>query len=141
MPITDADAERIAGLILAAGDKRRSISPITEGLPGFDLADAYRVSAVITRLRIARGERPVGWKIGFTNETIWDEYGVHAPIWGPMYSSTAAEVEPAGGTSAGSARSSSRGSSPRSLCASRRRRIPTWTSATSRLRGRRRARF
>lgn len=98
MTINDADAERIAGLILAAGDQTRSISPITEGLPGFGLADAYRVSAVITRLRIARGERPVGWKIGFTNETIWDEYGVHAPIWGPMYSSTAAEVEPAGGS-------------------------------------------
>ncbi len=90
MPISDVDVERIAGLVLAAGDAARSIPPITNAIPDFDLADAYRVSAAITRRRITRGERAVGWKIGFTNETIWDEYDVHAPIWGPMYSSTAA---------------------------------------------------
>ncbi len=96
MPIRDADVERIAGLILAAGDAARSIPPITNDIPDFDLADAYRVSNAITRARTARGERPVGWKIGFTNETIWDEYGVHAPIWGPMYNSTAEAADPAG---------------------------------------------
>ena len=90
MPITDDDVERIAELILGAGDAGRSIAPITDDVSDFDLAAAYRVAAAIVRRRIARGERPVGWKIGFTNETIWDEYGVHAPIWGPMYNSTAA---------------------------------------------------
>ncbi len=37
---------------------------------------------------MARGERPVGRKIGFTNRTIWAEYGVYAPIWGDMYDTT-----------------------------------------------------
>ena len=37
-------------------------------------------------MRIARGERPLGYKIGFTNRGIWDRYGVHAPIWGPVWS-------------------------------------------------------
>jgi len=36
-----------------------------------------------------RGERPVGRKIGFTNRTIWAEYGVWAPIWGHVYDTTA----------------------------------------------------
>ena len=69
-------------------------SPTAE--PDFDLAPAYAVSAKIAKKRSARGERPVGWKIGFTNESTWKDFGVTAPIWGPMYDSTVAEVNPAG---------------------------------------------
>jgi 2-keto-4-pentenoate hydratase len=74
--------------ILAALADRRQIEPITNGHPGFDLYSAYTISDAIMAARIARGEHPVGWKIGFTNRTIWDEYDVHAPIWGPMYDTT-----------------------------------------------------
>jgi 2-oxo-3-hexenedioate decarboxylase len=94
MPIATSDEERIARRILEAGDEARSIAPITDAKPEFSLAEAYAVAAAITELRVARGERVAGWKIGFTNQTIWDEYGVRAPIWGPMYSSTVGEVEP-----------------------------------------------
>lgn len=100
MPIEEREVETLAGRILAAGDAARSIPPVTDGLPDFGLRDAYRVLAAVTARRIARGERPVGWKIGFTNETIWDEYGVHAPIWGPMYESSAAAVDPEKGPAA-----------------------------------------
>jgi 2-oxo-3-hexenedioate decarboxylase len=44
-----------------------------------------------------RGERPVGWKIGFTSSAIWEQQGLTAPIWGPMYATTVAGV-PANGT-------------------------------------------
>ncbi|HWT32106.1 MAG TPA: hydratase [Propylenella sp.] len=93
MFITDDDADALAGRILAAGDRASPIAPITGDRPDFDLAAAYAVSARVTRRRIGRGERPVGWKIGFTNRTIWDEYGVHAPIWGPMYDTTVATID------------------------------------------------
>ncbi len=46
------------------------------------LQDAYRLTAALDARRRARGETPVGRKIGFTNRTIWAEYGVYAPIWG-----------------------------------------------------------
>lgn len=97
MAIPDEDIKALARRILAAGDAASSIPPISDSLPAFDLQDAYRVSALIVAHRIERGERPVGWKIGFTNRTIWDEYGVHAPIWGPMYHTTLAHVDPKAG--------------------------------------------
>jgi 2-keto-4-pentenoate hydratase len=97
LPVRDEDREAIAPRILAAGDQAFSIPPITDEFPAFDLDDAYRVSASITRLRAARGEQPIGWKVGFTNRTIWDEYGVHAPIWAPMYATTVEESDPAAG--------------------------------------------
>jgi 2-keto-4-pentenoate hydratase len=54
------------------------------------------IAGEIHARRLARGERPVGRKIGFTNRTIWAEYGVSAPIWSHVYDSTVHHV-PDGG--------------------------------------------
>lgn len=53
-----------------------------------DLAAAYRVAARVDAHREAAGERPRGWKIGFTNRAIWPRYGVHRPIWARVWDST-----------------------------------------------------
>jgi 2-oxo-3-hexenedioate decarboxylase len=42
----------------------------------------------VRQLRIGRGEQPRGYKVGFTNRTIWERYGVHAPIWGTVWNTT-----------------------------------------------------
>lgn len=95
MSVPDDDA--LASRILAAGDAAASIAPITDADAGFGLRHAYAVALRVTALRVARGEEPIGWKIGFTNRTIWDEYGVHAPIWAPMYSTTLAHFDAGAG--------------------------------------------
>jgi 2-keto-4-pentenoate hydratase len=56
--------------------------------PDFTLDDAYGVTAQANALRIARGYKPIGRKIGFTNRRIWPEYNVYAPIWGYVYDRT-----------------------------------------------------
>ena len=53
-----------------------------------DVNAAYQAALAVRALRVTRGERPVGYKIGFTNRTIWSRYGVFAPIWGTVYDST-----------------------------------------------------
>ena len=78
----------IAGNVLAALEARQQVTPFSARVDGFRLADAYRVAADVRARRVARGERPVGRKIGFTNRTIWAEYDVWAPIWGTVYDST-----------------------------------------------------
>ena len=55
---------------------------------GFDIPAAYRSALTQRQLRQARGELPRGFKVGFTNRTIWPRYGVYAPIWGTVYDST-----------------------------------------------------
>src|SRR5665647_2761202 len=52
---------------------------------GLDVAAAYDSALTVRELRIARGERPRGYKLGFTNRGIWDRYGVHGPIWGTVW--------------------------------------------------------
>ena len=85
---------RIASEVLAALDGRCQIAPLVERYPGFDLAAAYAVTARVAEHRKARGEIPVGRKLGFTNRNIWAEYNVYAPIWSYMYDSTVSDVAP-----------------------------------------------
>jgi 2-keto-4-pentenoate hydratase len=96
--IATTDIAAIAAEALAALDGGRQIAPFSSRLAAFELDDAYRVTAAVRKMREARGERPVGRKIGFTNRTIWDEYGVHAPIWGYVYDRTVHDLAGLGGT-------------------------------------------
>jgi 2-oxo-3-hexenedioate decarboxylase len=80
--------DAVATELLHALDNRSIIEPFTRRDHGFDSRAAYEVSAEILRRRRARGEKPIGRKIGFTNRLIWDEYGVSAPMWGHVYDRT-----------------------------------------------------
>lgn len=61
--------------------------------PQLDVAKAYRTALDTRSLRIQRGEHPVGFKIGFTNRTIWPVYQVFAPIWGTVWNTTLQDAE------------------------------------------------
>lgn len=84
--------ETIAHEILRRYDERAQGAPFSATELGFDMTEAKAVAALVRDRRLHRGETPVGWKIGFTNRTIWDEYGVHAPIYGPVYDTTVVHV-------------------------------------------------
>ena len=54
----------------------------------FKITAAYESALAMRKLRVARGEIPKGYKIGFTNRNIWPRYQVYAPIWGTVWSTT-----------------------------------------------------
>ena len=80
--------DAIATELLQALDTQSIIEPYSRRGQGFDTRSAYDASAEIVRRRRARGETPIGRKIGFTNRLIWEEYGVSAPMWGHVYDTT-----------------------------------------------------
>jgi 2-oxo-3-hexenedioate decarboxylase len=84
---------RLADELLAAHDRTALVALPSARPGGLALDEAYAVARQLAELRIARGERPLGWKIGFTNRSIWDRYGVHAPIWGPVWDTSAALLD------------------------------------------------
>ncbi|HEX2547097.1 MAG TPA: fumarylacetoacetate hydrolase family protein [Ramlibacter sp.] len=66
---------------------------IDQGTPwpqgcGLGVAEAYERALAVRELRRLRGEEPRGFKIGFTNRTIWERYGVYGPIWGTVWNTT-----------------------------------------------------
>ena len=54
----------------------------------FAITAAYSEALKVRSMRIARGEQPRGYKIGFTNRSIWPRYNATAPIWGTVYETT-----------------------------------------------------
>jgi 2-oxo-3-hexenedioate decarboxylase len=89
MSIAAPDADALAAEFLAAREQARLL-PLPQGL---DLPTAYRVAARIDAARIDAGEQPRGWKIGFTNRSIWPRYGVHQPIWARVWDTTLTLLE------------------------------------------------
>lgn len=53
-----------------------------------DLGAARECQAAINALRLARGDQPMGFKIGFTNRSLWPLYNVSQPIWAPVWDRT-----------------------------------------------------
>ena len=83
-----ATVRKIADEAFAAFNSGRHVLPFSTRHPAFSLNDAYRAAALAHNMRIAQGYTALGRKIGFTNRRTWDEYGVHAPIWGYVYDRT-----------------------------------------------------
>ncbi len=85
----DATIRKIAAEAFAAfNGGERHVQPFSTRYPAFSLNDAYCAAALANDMRVAHGYKPLGRKIGFTNRRMWDEYGVHAPIWGYVYDRT-----------------------------------------------------
>jgi 2-oxo-3-hexenedioate decarboxylase len=59
---------------------------------GLTIDEAYRVTPLVRQMYEAHGSKVLGRKIGFTNRTIWTQYGVYAPIWGYVFDSTAYDL-------------------------------------------------
>ena len=84
----DNNLEAIAGRLIDAYDSATTIEPFAESMPDFTVADAYGVLAEIEARRRRQGWRSVGRKIGFTNQTLWERYGVWQPMGAHVWSHT-----------------------------------------------------
>jgi 2-oxo-3-hexenedioate decarboxylase len=92
------ELQAIAVEALAALDTGNQIQPFSSRISSFNLEDAYRVTAAVRKLREARGELPMGRKIGFTNRTAWVDYNVNEPMWGYVYDRTVHNLAELGDT-------------------------------------------
>ncbi len=84
--------QAIATEAFAALVNTRQISPFSARPAGLSVEDAYRVTPLVRRMYEAEGAKAVGRKIGFTNRTIWAQYGVYAPIWGYVFDRSVHEL-------------------------------------------------
>lgn len=84
-----ANLQKIARELKAVQDHSRQIDPISSRFENFGIEDAYIVADLIHKMRMEKGESPIGRKIGFTNPEVCSFYGVKEPIWGYVYDSTA----------------------------------------------------
>jgi 2-keto-4-pentenoate hydratase len=96
MVFMNAPASRpdIAGLVTDVTRARLQAQPLPwpHTVPA-DVPLAYATALAVRAARSAGGERPVGYKVGFTNRSIWPRYEVYGPIWGTVWNSTLTRVD------------------------------------------------
>jgi 2-keto-4-pentenoate hydratase len=90
-PASHPDIERLVADVTRARLQALPL-PWSSAVPA-DVPLAYAAAIAVRAERIAGGERPVGYKVGFTNRTIWPRYEVYGPIWGTVWHSTLTQVD------------------------------------------------
>lgn len=80
---TPGAVAQAAEAIWAARQAGRTLdAEATLGTP--DLATAYAIQRALLGLRLAAGERVVGWKLGYTSEVMRRQMGIDRPNIGPL---------------------------------------------------------
>ena len=78
-----AQVAQWARTIWAARCEGRTLdADATLGSP--DLATAYAIQRELTALRLAAGERVIGWKLGYTSAVMRQQMGIDRPNFGPL---------------------------------------------------------
>ena len=85
---TDEAARRLAADLAAAQHGRFAIASRRGTIGEVGLDTAYEIGRDVERERIAAGWRPVGWKLGFTNQALWGQLGLDRPILARIYLET-----------------------------------------------------
>src|SRR3954447_17590099 len=77
------DHQREAERIISARARRETLTPITD-TQQMSMADAYAIQHCMTAARLSRGERIVGWKLGYTSKAMRSQMGIAEPNFGPL---------------------------------------------------------
>jgi len=86
--MTASASDALSAELISLDDAPREIPPFSTRHAELTPESGYRAAALLHAHRLARGWKAVGRKIGFTNRTLWDRYGVHEPMWGTVYDRT-----------------------------------------------------
>jgi 2-keto-4-pentenoate hydratase len=83
MSLTREEIAAWATKLAEARRDRAGCEPITSAV-ALDIRDAYAIQAAGTEIRLARGERVVGWKLGYTSLAMRAQMGIDHPNFGPL---------------------------------------------------------
>src|SRR5688572_4369990 len=82
------DATTLGKELIDLHERPREVAPFSTRDPGLTADTGYAAARALHAHRLAQGWKPVGRKVGFTNRSLWERYGVHEPIWGMVYDRT-----------------------------------------------------
>jgi 2-keto-4-pentenoate hydratase len=78
----------LADELITANEKAGLVAPFSQQYSGLTAKAGYAAAQALHEHRLRMGWQPAGRKIGFTNRTLWDRYGVREPMWGTVYDRT-----------------------------------------------------
>lgn len=80
--LSPKDIETLARRLDEAQVNVRAIPKLTDEFPSMNVPDGYAVQSRLRRIRIERGERPIGWKAALTSKAKMAQMGIKVPAIG-----------------------------------------------------------
>lgn len=84
MPLSESKIQEFARYLDQATLDAREVERLTLKHPDLSLPDSYRIMDAGIRMRLARGERQVGLKMGLTSEAKRKQMDLDSPIYGVL---------------------------------------------------------
>ena len=92
-PIDETTPEALARRLDEAWETRKPVAPLNESAGLETIEEAYKVQSLWGQLRLERGERVVGRKIGLTSRAMREQFGVNEPDFGVLWGSRQFHVD------------------------------------------------
>ncbi|WP_180966972.1 2-oxo-hept-4-ene-1,7-dioate hydratase [Cohaesibacter celericrescens] len=83
--LSQREIDRAAEDLLAAEQTREQINLLSLRHPEMTLDDAYAIQSAQMALKLERGHKIIGWKIGLTSKIMQDALGISTPDSGVIY--------------------------------------------------------
>jgi 2-oxo-hept-3-ene-1,7-dioate hydratase len=82
--MTPQDHRAAAQALLTAEETRTQIGLLSQTHPGMTLDDAYAVQSELVAMKLARGRKVIGWKIGLTSRAMQEQLKIDTPDSGVL---------------------------------------------------------
>ena len=79
--------DELAAELAQAERSKVPLKPLTDGVPGMDVVDAYEIQLINIRQRVAEGARVIGHKVGLSSEAMQKMMNVDEPDYGHLLDS------------------------------------------------------
>ena len=83
MPLSPSEITQWAAVLAAARRDRVGCEPISSSID-LTIDDAYAIQRAGTALRLQRGEKVIGWKLGYTSLAMRAQMEIDQPNFGPL---------------------------------------------------------
>lgn len=80
--LSETERQNAAAQLMRAAIERKPITQLSKTFPNIEIEDAYRIQALWAGLRIAKGARVVGHKIGLTSRAMQQASNMTEPDYG-----------------------------------------------------------
>jgi len=85
--LSDADRQKAADILMNAEKTRKQATQLSVTFPDIDFDDAYAISTVVAKRRMAEGERLIGHKVGLTSKAMQQSSQIDEPDYGYLFES------------------------------------------------------
>ncbi|MDT4999054.1 MAG: 2-keto-4-pentenoate hydratase, partial [Mycobacterium sp.] len=82
--LSEEERDELAAELAQAERSKVPLKPLTDGVPGMDVVDAYEIQLINIRQRVAEGARVIGHKVGLSSEAMQKMMNVDEPDYGHL---------------------------------------------------------